>query len=323
MQRLFILGAGASKAGGIPALKELSGYIAEKPGVARFMREIFAVNSQLAHGAFLPRLDDIYSVVDYALFQDHRLGSFTQEDLRTLRRELNLSICRLFAKDTAKADYAGSVDIYRRFARELNMGQDAVLTLNWDTALDYVLECEKGWALNYGFTGTIQHGFPLVKLHGSVNWAWCEACTQLNVTGYDFKDWEKMNCQTCGETKLSPLLVGPTVLPRHKDTPLENCWLAAIKLIIQAERLYFIGLSLDAIDLGVFEMIKRGLLLNKKKPELFVLGHGFQATPKRKELLANGTVKRYIQLFGVDIGFYMQGFQGTIPGDVEFTRLRS
>ncbi|MDS1030200.1 hypothetical protein RDV78_06805 [Bacillota bacterium LX-D] len=322
MKRVFILGAGASKAGGIPALKDILSCLMQQPKIAEFITKIFKADLHTTQ-EFLPGVDDLYSLIDFALYHDHHLGDFTQDDLRELRRELNLSICRLFSQDSHKVNTSGAYEVYRKFAEDLVYEEDAVLTLNWDTALDKVLSKELGWQLNYGIEKKEENSFPLLKLHGSINWLWCENCSQFSIKD-DSCQQEKMACPTCQKTNLSPLIVGPTVLPRHKDTPLENGWMTAMRYLISAERIYFIGLSLDAIDLALFELVKRGTMLNSHNPQIFVIGHGLEneefSSGVDQFFARNQTVQRYIQLFGPQTAFYMYGFAGPIPQDEEYVQ---
>lgn len=322
MKRVFILGAGASKAGGMPALNDMINYVSDGKVVADFLKTVFAADLNVKEVHLLPRVDDIYSLIDYALLHDHNLGGYKQEDLRSLRHELNLSICRLYARDSEQANFPGAVEIYRHFVQELVFDQDAVITVNWDIALDFVLQEEQGWNIDYGLANVMDKHFPLIKLHGSVNWAWCEDCSQLSMKGYNYAAWQDLRCPCCGEQSLSPLLVGPTVLPRHQDTCLENCWMAALKVLLQADRIFFIGLSLDAIDLGIYEVVKRGILLNTRHPRIFVIGHGLKQSSQAGELLGNVTVQRYIQLFGPEVVFNMCGFQGRLPAESAYISLQ-
>lgn len=314
---IYFLGAGASHAGGLPVLKETLSFMLECPEIYNFLVKIFNVQKDQGK-ELLPSLDDVYSLIDFALFHDQNLGPFRQEELRSVRKKLNLSICRLFAQDSKQIDYQKAVKMYTTFAQQLSWDTSVVLSLNWDTALDFCLEKIMGWPLDYGVGEKQKKSYPLLKLHGSINWAWCDSCSQMTVVGYRFADWIRASCSVCGDRALHPMLIGPTTFPRHHYIPVEQIWQQALQYILRAKRLYFIGWSLDSIDLGALALVKRGLLLNKHNPQLYVLGHGLDGSYTREKLLSNSTVKGYLQFFGGKVKFKMDGFQGFIPCEEDF-----
>lgn len=314
---IYFLGAGASHGGGLPALKETLSFMLEDPDIYNFLAKIFNIKDGQPK-ELLPLLDDIYSLIDFALFHDHNLGLFRQEQLRSLRKKLNFSICQLFAQDSSQVNYQKAVEMYTIFAKQLSFKNSAVFTLNWDTTLDYALEKKLGWQLDYGVGGKLKGSYPLLKLHGSTNWAWCDSCSQMTVVNYKAVSWLNISCSSCKDRALEPALIGPTTFPRHHYIPLENIWQRALQYILQAKRLYFIGWSLDSIDLGALALIKRGLLLNKRNPQLYVLGRGIPNPCTAEKLLNNTTARRYIQLFGEKVKFNMEGFKGLIPDEESF-----
>ena len=121
-------------------------------------------------------------------------------------------------------------------------------------------------------------GIPIYKLHGSMNWAYCESCKELDLsaTRYDvaeiFDIAKKAVCakKTC-QKPYDWLLVPPTTTKDYDNPVLKEVWCRAEAALAQAQRVVFIGYSLPPPDPLVAQMILRARAKSKKK-----YGHPWQ-----------------------------------------------
>lgn len=154
-----------------------------------------------------------------------------------------------------------------------------------DTALIYVgqgvqapgglpdYHCELA---NVSAVGPVQTFGTLLKLHGSVNWLYCQSCKRLElgatdstrflsifgkVVGHDLRSSltaDGTPCSVCGQ-KLLPLLVAPSHLKDYRNPHLSRVWFEAQRLLRQADRVIFVGYSMPDDDVEVVYLVKRGL----------------------------------------------------------------
>ena len=126
----------------------------------------------------VPSLEDHFTQIDLAANSGHHLGpAYPPKLLRALRR---FTIHRVFKiLDTAPVP-AGAID---DFLRRLNeMFRLSIVTTNWDLMVERSFE-RSNIQFNLGVGQVDQHGDPverrgppLLKLHGSGNWAYCDCC---------------------------------------------------------------------------------------------------------------------------------------------------
>lgn len=180
------LGAGASRAGGLPDVQGLQSTVLEglEAGPrAAFERQLAGRNLEGA----LSRLRRIAVLLDS--------GADTVDGLSAAEaRELDVAVCRLIvtALDTATADTGPSLRFAAWAARSSYHLPVEIFTVNYDLLLESALEA-LGVAYFDGFVGALRARFRvdlvesapsdveewlpaflvrLWKLHGSVHWAW-------------------------------------------------------------------------------------------------------------------------------------------------------
>jgi NAD-dependent SIR2 family protein deacetylase len=148
------------------------------------------------------------------------------------------------------------------------LGPVSFITFNYDLALDFALFRYRQ-DIDYCFTEQSQRGIPVMKLHGSVNWARCTGCK--TITPWTLPEFFKDRSWTIWEETARPvsLLMGPE-LPKYKhcpDMPCEgdpiivpptwnkaeyqqvaNVWKHAARHLSDAENIIVIGYSLPESD---------------------------------------------------------------------------
>ncbi|MFZ5828014.1 MAG: hypothetical protein ACOY94_27225 [Bacillota bacterium] len=315
---LYIFGAGASAAEGAPATRDLFakafGYLSPAFDdrvalVWRFLEAVFEAPVDRPDAfAALPPVDEVISLVDWSLHVDQGLGEYDPARLYQVRRAIEHLLCATLdaAQDRCPRPEEGP---HARFARALAdrpPGSYALLSLNYDTLLDDAL-LAAGLRPDYGLdrpTG----GPLLLKLHGSLNWAHCAACDQIEVAreqvAHLLPRVAGLSCSRCGSRRLTGVIISPTWLKRYTLPPLARVCDLALQTVRGARRIVFAGYSLPPADVAIHQLIRRGLLtrLHRERPEIEVINHRPSAQ----------VTERFTRLFGPDVRFDFSGFRGQV-----------
>lgn len=118
------------------------------------------------------------------------------------------------------------------------------------------------------FTKSLPTRIKLLKLHGSLNWKYCDSCDQIALTPWQhginlkrdtyesFMDIQVSLCPFDGN-KLSSLIQVPTHLKNNNIYIFRKLYDEASYLIKNATRLVFIGYSFPEADVHIRALIKR------------------------------------------------------------------
>jgi len=215
-----------------------------------------------------------------------------------------------------------------RFLRVLTGSADAALvSLNWDVVVENHLFHE-GLGFSYdipclplnGGTATA-NGIPLIKLHGSANWHYCDSChatliggqgegktALVNRTFLEAADFERLGadkdvvekveamtgkrpqCPDCGNPKTTARVATFSYAKAFDFFPFHASWDAALKRLRQASRWIFIGYSLPDADFEFKHLLKTAQLASGQKKEIHVVV---------KE--GGDVIERYRRFFGLSI----------------------
>jgi len=140
------------------------------------------------------------------------------------------------------------------------------ITFNYDLALDQALFLHQA-KIDYCLSDKIQEGcFPLLKLHGSMNWGTCQECgrtipiefnhmSPITLGREDFRlydigsELDEHRCPSCDKPlKEPPVLVPPTWNKTKYNGALSNVWKKAAQELATAENIFVIGYSLPETD---------------------------------------------------------------------------
>ena len=297
---VFILGAGASKQAGAPLMREFldvadrlwkSGQVDEdKEHYERVFRQIGKF--QIVHSKSEFDLDNIESV--FATFEMARvlrrlpgietdkIDEHVEKCLESLRRLIvrTLEVTIQFRNRGGNFPsgfpfhppdpYGEFVNLLYFLQREAHPNHSlAILTFNYDMSLDYALY-EKRLRYDYFLGETPEYGtIPLLKLHGSLNWAKCKTCN--NIIPWNLNDYFKTHYgaghllevgtssldigtrireeKHCGTDLLvEPFIVPPTWNKTEQHRNLTKVWQQAAKELSEAENIFVIGYSLPESD---------------------------------------------------------------------------
>jgi len=201
------------------------------------------------------------------------------------------------------------------FFNGLDLLHSAFISINWDTVIERrVAELRKVVDFDYkclavaaDFKGKENvvmkrkpldeaKTLPLVKIHGSVNWLYCDNCRRLYwfpaekaievalqlVTHKEGKrlklarleDCERWACPVCSEVPLTTRIATFSFLKALDFPMFERSWLSAEQLLRNAKKWIFIGYSLPAADYEFKHLLKRVQLSRASSPEFVVITGG-------------------------------------------------
>ena len=280
--RVFLLGAGFSKAAGFPLASGLASFIqnylstSRQPADIDFNWEFASVLK--GNPPFLK--DDVelfLTYIDLALL-NKSVGIFTRFashlDLLLFRMKLSGTIIQ--ALDSAQfklAERFSNKALYAKFCEQLQVG-DSVITFNYDLVVEQELWQQRKWTYwdGYGLEknindfqarwgGTYPSDLPtksainVYKLHGSLGWAYDDSIDKFYFNGMpNYFDGRLLY----SEKALPPIigaqldkgttLIEPSFIKQFNRTALLNVWEKAFKVLQQSDELIIIGYSLPAAD---------------------------------------------------------------------------
>lgn len=325
---VYIVGAGFSKYAGLPLQAGFTEALLEPRAdeehpmrplinhLRRFVHDAFDHNIS-ARARFWPSLEDVFTNIDMAANTGHHLGSqHSPSMLRTTRRVLLARMMCMLHERFMKAAEVQNDDWLSldSFFKGLDMQHSAFISINWDTVIERRL-AELRKVVNFDYKcGAAAAEFtskskvismrnlpesgkmPLIKIHGSVNWLYCDNCRRLYwfpaedgiavalqlVTHKEgkqlkltrLKDCERWHCPVCTEVPLTTRIATFSFLKALDFPMFERSWLAAEHLLREAKKWIFIGYSLPAADYEFKHLLKRVQLSRSAPPEFVVITGG-------------------------------------------------
>ncbi len=301
MKTVFILGAGASVAAGAPLIpdflkraKQIHGqgkygdaapHIQDVLNAALVDLKPVQVKSKLNY----QNIEELFSAADIGQLIGS-FGSRSPEKIDDLRKSIIVFIHRTI-EETIRIPFQGkrfnppagydmlSNLVRTKVERTSRLGRNEVsfITFNYDTCLEYSLAF-RSLGIDYGLSEPFQDNtdnnyqvkIPVLKLHGSINWAFCPKCRTIVPT--EINPWKKESMlglidmpdslplsyylrfgrypHRCGSSLDSlPVLVPPTWNKSSStDGGLKDVWRRAAKELGSAENIVVIGYSMPPTD---------------------------------------------------------------------------
>jgi hypothetical protein len=291
--RVFILGAGFSKAAGFPLANELVYFIQNHLNTSMNARDIefkkeFSDFLNGIHSSLFLNVELFLTYIDLALL-NNSVGIFTRsasaEDLRLFRRKLSGALVRTF--DNAHFELTrgfSNRNIFLKFCEQLQDG-DSVITFNYDLVVEQGLWLQRKWTFldGYGFEkdindfqaqfgGTYPADIPtkslikVYKLHGSLGWIYDDLSGQIIYIGMPnyFQDGRLLFCeknlQAAGaKWDEGTTLIEPSYIKQFNCTPILDIWEKAFKIVQQCSELIIIGYSLPVADSAAQAFLSSGI----------------------------------------------------------------
>jgi len=191
----LILGSGFSKVAGLPTTADIPSKFLETPDNSNLPSEIDEEINDILKNFWkkifgysesndFPSLENHFTLLDLAANSGHHLGEYySPKRLRAIRR---MSIHRVFQLLTA----GKKNKIIHKTLRELNDNYDlSIVTLNWDIVVEkhlyredinfhYPIKTFKFASKDFGAPWK-HKGVPIIKIHGSTNWVYCDSCRRF------------------------------------------------------------------------------------------------------------------------------------------------
>lgn len=309
---LFIFGAGASIAEGAPLQKDILSLIIDSNDerlnaseaaaiVKSFINESFDVS-----GGLYPSLESVFGYLDYFISKKESLGkNYPTAKILEIRQALIQLIHYVIA-----IPGINKKGVYKQFwekvaAENRNI---SVITMNYDTLLDeafdflypdksYIDYCVSlmnyhhypeigafNWWINPREPVPIWNGgnpkpIKLIKIHGSVNWKYCNCCNQVLLTPWDtqidlssmcFKGYIYASCENpeteefelacpLDGNKFETFIVPPSHIKELSHPAINKLFDEAALEIRKTKQIIFVGYSFPEADVHIKALLKKNL----------------------------------------------------------------
>lgn len=368
---VVILGAGATKACGGPLTDEilpaaLNGNVADDAHVVRvedreelidlttrFLTECFYIpNERPVEIDDCPSLPLVLSMLRRSASSNLSIGAWSGDRLIKAKRAIDYSIFAVIEAALRQIDSGRQPHrqlLEQFYNRDI---EPCVISFNYDVIVDntmfslgaqyqnqrvpdyrtdistdqYVSICK-----DVGVFGL------LLKLHGSLNWLFCETCRRLDVfvsdgmrehmqTGkalnelynnvpfddaYSCRGTKCRNAPQC-DGYVAPILITPTFVKDYENPHIRQVWSEAEQAMKNADRAVIIGYSLPTDDVEIAMLFKRGfehLSPNRITVVEYVSGDADKPASRRTKLTEHAVGRRYRSLFGPDVDWNTIGFE--------------
>ncbi len=208
-------------------------------------------------------------------------------------------------------EYAHLVQLIKAIDRGRPWDRSSVVTFNYDLALDYAVQCD-GTRVDYCLgDSNLGHGARVMKLHGSLNWKFCQECgkleewqlqdyfSKLTRTG-PFPDRVKLEValRISGQThgcgaRLEPFIVPPTWNKTMHRTHLAKVWAAAAEELADAREIIVIGYSLPETDVFFRHLMALGTVGTTRVQKFWVFDPEEKVREKFERILGPAVTERF------------------------------
>jgi NAD-dependent SIR2 family protein deacetylase len=328
---VFVLGAGASNPDGVPLQNEMlpmifSDEIEEINNseigkiVKEFINHTFQFNRKTNN---FPQLEAVFGFLDYFIQQNESLDSkYTSGHIRDIKEYLIKLIHYIVNLRTDKSSL-----YYHKFWNIVhqNVPNSSIITLNYDTlleqAFDFLFKGGKGLIdyciplMNYEKLDTLKNqnfwinprepiivdgentptAYKIIKIHGSLNWKYCNCCNQTLLTpwdrnidlnrgsflGYTYPDKQEYEfiCPIDG-VGFQTLIIPPSYMKSLNNPIISQLLSEASREIRATKKIVFIGYSLSNADVHVKALFKRQIsetdeiiIINSERNEIMELNY--------------------------------------------------
>ncbi len=357
-ERVFIVGGGFSHYAGLPLTSEFTKALvsAQDPekglsgSLVRHLENFIEATFGHTLETFenWPTLEDLFTCIDLAANSGHHLGnSFSAAELRTVRRCLIARIIRMLQNRNGKAKEEKDKNWRRlnRLLTNIDYESSAFVSMNWDEVIEqyFLLNHSNNADVDYGCNAI--HAEPstdrlciipidksngpnltIVKIHGSVNWLYCDNCQQtfwfrpghgdsISKRLLSDTEWGEIRpkkksqvnqwaCPFCPKVILSTRLATFSY-QKALDFPMfQKSWFTAESLLREAKTWAFIGYSLPAADYEFKYLLKRIQLSRKTLPRIILVTGG---NKNARETTYNNYQRFFGETFQDGINCFLKG----------------
>jgi|GEM_PF-2594886 len=334
IETIFFLGAGASVSAGVPTFNN-------------FRKQAILIDKEIS-SKDEPIIKNLFELVlNYwnenfnesnieELYEAVEMREMLAEPEIITTKDIEEFIFYTIKKSSIKTE--NSIGLFEDFLRfSLLFRPSAIITTNWDTILESSRQwpLESGW-INYGcvkpydpisYSEFSDYGpkFCILKLHGSLNWGYCENCGHIYYLTEKISDrltsldGVKCNDDNCRENNfnLQRMIVPPKLSKLIKPEPnsdsvsatspyfkLVHIWKKAYNYLKLCERIFFIGYSFPETDVQMRVLISSTLRMNTNLKEVIIV-----SSPKHGNSRVNFE-ERYLSILPKgQLEFYYNTFE--------------
>lgn len=330
---VFILGAGASQEAGAPLMADFldvadelwkSGKTGDKGGhfekVFKTIGALQAVHSKAQLD--LTNIESIFATLELAKILNKIPGSepsnldsiiSSLKELIVVTLETTIQFPLRARRVLPPKTYDSFIDLLAYLREEAQPRHSvSIITFNYDMAMDYALYLHS-LGPDYCLDSSTRGEIPLLKLHGSLNWAICQKCKSVvpwalpqyfdkfpwesldenrDVTfqiGSQLKYFEHCNVKVAPE----PVLVPPTWNKADYQHALSHVWSRASKELEDAENIFIIGYSLPPTDAFFRLLYALGTVSEKTLKRIWVYNPSKELEERFSNLLGPGAKSRF------------------------------
>lgn len=327
---VFVLGAGASHPDGVPLQRDILPQIIsginkqiENSEIGKIVNDFIRDNFKFEiENNNYPQLESVFGFIDYFVQNNESLSAkYPYDRLRHIKEYLIKLIHYIVNLETDK-----NSNYYNQFWTQV-VGRNtnvSIVTLNYDTLLEqsfdflfknhgYIDYCIP--LMNYQKTPRLSRynfwvnprepvkvedgenpvPFKIIKLHGSLNWKYCNCCDQTLLTPWDRKidlNYGKFVGYTYPEkeeyelicpldkTEFQTLIMPPSYLKTLHHPVITQLMGEAAREIRSTKKLVFIGYSLSNADVHIKAFLQKHIppdleivVVNPKKKESMELNY--------------------------------------------------
>jgi hypothetical protein len=330
---VFILGAGASAAAGIPTMDKFldrARDLMEGNQVGRAKAAFDLVFGAIdvlpqAHSKATLDIDNVESV--FSALEMARIigvfGDYSAEQIAQLDEAMRSVIATTIEKSMVipisgkrtmpPEPYYDFALLIHRITTIHPRHQAAMITFNYDLAADYACHFVS-LPVSYGFAeDDPTDGLPLLKLHGSLNWAECGHCNDIvpwrlhkYLQNYGWHDLNLVKSVRLELThhlsqfshhnyvaKSVPVVVPPTWGKASQHLRLSKVWHRAARALQSAENIFIVGYSLPPSDAFFKYLYAVGTIGKTRIRRFWVFNPDETVDARFRELLGQSVQGRY------------------------------
>lgn len=296
---VFIFGAGASKAEGLPTQAELfKGYFSNNPqddfsvALNGYFKDFFGIVNTRSEENKWPSFEEALAMVEIAMDKEHSFGPvYTANKLKEIRDGLIISMGRAIENYQVDAE-----TIHKKFLGKLfwkghyRKDEYSFVSFNYDILLDIALmemlrhDIYSDYGIqfansrdNFDSSSFNRWKIPgdksvlILKPHGSLNWMQCASCDAIAISGKSkgkiFITGLLYTIEQCPHDN-SPMhfvVEPPSYFKRYKNYYLQSTWLKLNDTLAAADKIVFIGYSMPDADVMIKYAFKRACFSQNKK----------------------------------------------------------
>ena len=351
MSTVIFLGAGASASDGAPVqsslLRDYFKGITGRTGHGDIERELrtyfwetFRINvdSPELDSVQFPTFEEAIGMLDLAEIRSESFKDFDRVGVASNSGRIRrMRFYLIYAMATVIKEKAQMATWHRCLVKHLQSAEliedVSVISANYDIFIDNSLSevldfDEPGNAIDYGvdFKNQEYWGKPhddavgLYKVHGSLNWLFCPACSDLFITPFQkgaaqiAEDPMSATCSRC-DTLRSPVIIPPTFYKDMSNVHLANIWRRAESSLMDADQVIFCGYSFPQADTHIKYMLKRAET-NRRSPGFDVTVCNWHSNKDQAE--ASAEEERYNRFFLRNVDYLEKSFGDFATAPEEF-----